>query len=618
MGLTIPQLPLQTAPQLTDLLALSRPSNFSGGGMDYGVPLTAISSLIGSGGGTGLPTVFQYNQFGAAVQPGTGAANDTAMNLMLAEMFAINPVYGGGSAFIPAGSYLIDAQPGSATEGTGGFLVPSQTTFWSTGASLNTNQSPATAPAPNFQVTTTSSSASNVLFTSNGGSNGSSPGGTVFKNLAIAYTSGAYFDSVALQLNGWGSKADECVFYNCPTAAVVNALHGGLDKCTVAYQVSQSAGPNGGSAPSAAIPMVVLAGNQSYVTQCEMQQNPSSGNGPTGICGILMCNETGTGNGMRVVDNHLSDFYDGVSWAIPYLSAGNLGAGAYQFVHNNHINAGRCCIYMGLEAGKGNNSMSTVKITANTLYQTQAQVPNYANIWIDPGLNGQTISDITISENSIFQNINDGIHINGGSGIKILNNVCSGNGAVNINITSEMQDGTTGAVGNILISNNELNATYSGGNAMPPLTAAIGLKINGPNLGSGSIITVQDNMFLGSFGTAAVQVTGTITTGAKVHFFNNIGYNDQRTQINTVAGIVGATAYAAWNQAGNGAHAGTNYYGPSIVAYTANASGGTLTITNGGSALTLAANQTGFFTLNDAYETFQFSLTPAAIQWTGY
>lgn len=90
--------------------------------------------------------------------------------------------------------------------------------------------------------------------------------------------------------------------------------------------------------------------------------------------------------------------------------------------------------------------------------------------------------------------------------------------------------------------------------------------------------------------------------------------HDQNTPINTLANISTGTAYSAQNQGSNG---GTNYYGPSLVMFTANSSGGTFQV-NGGAAQTLLASQVVTVFLNSPYDTIQFNTNaPAAFSWTG-
>ena len=107
MATAIPQLPNTTAPQLTDLLALSRPSQFSGGGTDYNVTLSALGALIGGGGGGGgrhiiatqdlsALNIFNALHYGVS-STAVGAANVTAFNNAGAAALAV----GGGEIWVP-------------------------------------------------------------------------------------------------------------------------------------------------------------------------------------------------------------------------------------------------------------------------------------------------------------------------------------------------------------------------------------------------------------------------------------------------------------------------------------------------------------------------------------
>lgn len=109
-------------------------------------------------------------------------------------------------------------------------------------------------------------------------------------------------------------------------------------------------------------------------------------------------------------------------------------------------------------------------------------------------------------------------------------------------------------------------------------------------------------------GLTSVVVTGSPTS---ISITNCAGYNDQNTPVNTLANISAGIPYSAHNQGSNG---GTNYYGPSIVTFTANPGGGTFQV-NGVVQTPLAGQIVTVFLL--PYDTIQFNTLPAALNWTG-
>ena len=144
------------------------------------------------------------------------------------------------------------------------------------------------------------------------------------------------------------------------------------------------------------------------------------------------------------------------------------------------------------------------------------------------------------------------------------------------------------------------------------------LLVSGTQNGIIQVRNCDMTQYSGSTPTGGpVSVTATINTmgGQGALYINNCpGYNDQNVVINTLANITTGVAYQAYNQ---GSNSGISYFGPSLFMFTANASGGTLTM-NGGTAQTLLASQLVVVYLDSPYEKIQFGgHAPAAVQWLG-
>lgn len=660
--------PINEAPQLANpALVDVVPLYHQADGIGYQVALSALATVIG-GSGTSIlastsfgPLVYNYGYYVFLQSPSTGVvANTAAMNAMMTATANATPFNNGGEIWIPFGGYALNFQ-------SSGFAVTNQTVWRGLGVGGTGQGEQGGAPSA-------------YHFTFNGDGTGfncagaHTSGGTRFENLAIQNTNATLASTVCIDANQWNVRAVGCNFVNWPCSYNAGGvpsgvgsgagLSAGLEKCTIQYLN----GPNGTASSISPVnhclvpptplndttvkfcpTMVVLSAPQTYsVGPGEYFQTPpgSPNNGPTNTVGVAI---GGTGGGpvehAVIRDNHISNFYWGISYCFNQSSTNGSGAAGAK---GSTISSVECqswasCVFM-MNPGV-NSDIFGEKFYGCVFQKTQNSTDASSIIYIDGTTNGaaaSSVDDIEFNNCTVYSDTSSpqanqyGYQFFSCGHIRIIGGQVAncGNGSASANIA------ITGVMGGLLVSGTRIGATYANAKNNTN-TSAYGVLISGNQ--SGSDILFENCDMQGTFGTNTIKISGNLSNTALVRFdncpmsttntlsvtgtvgssgagtgalwiTNCNGYNDQNTSINTVGNISTGTAYAAYNQ---GSNSGTNYYGPSFMMFTANASGGTFQF-NGGSAQTLVASQIVCLYLSSPYDTVQFNThAPAAIQWIG-
>lgn len=624
MANTIFQQSLLPSPDITDVIPIGHQAD----GKGYSVTLQSIGNVIGGGGGFAgvLPintnatalTIYNYAQYGA-LQTAAAATNTTAMNNMITAINAANPI--GGWVWIPKYNYSINFA-------SGGYLLPYNTFLWGLGG----GGTGVGGGASSYHFTMTAGDG--TLFSAGGGAHSS--GGNYFFGLSSIATA-TLTSTCCIYAAGWNPRAMKCNFVNWPVAFFADGLSSGMEQCTVQYN-SGPAGTGTTTVNGTLMPAVsganIYAGSQPVMCILSSPQAyvigpgeylKKNGASPANTVGIGIGGNSGDPAGGGVVEHgtirdiHLSQF----QWGISYLwNIGTIQTNLGNFAAYAGSNGAKFTTVTGVEvdsfssavlmACPFNANIFNEKYVGCLFQRSDGSTDNSAIVYIDPltslGNSNSAIFDIEFTNCSVI-NAQDhstlncyGYNIVGGDSIRILGgNVCNMGATGGANIV-------VGGANNVSIIGVRLQPGVPAAiNGVPNSPSQYAVLINGT---PGGKCLISDCIMTGYSGSP-ISVTGTINQ-AVLFVINCPGYNDQNTPINTVANI-GTAAQQSYNQTAN---SGTSYYGPSYVLYTANAGGGTLKI-SGGAAFTLAANQTGSFFLNSPYDSFQFSLAPAAIQWYG-
>ena len=566
------------------------------------------SGQITTGGGsiTSIsPTVdlsalswYNYLNFGAIANAGISTQNNTALTNMFARMVGANaPATSGGRAFIPAGSFLIDVS-------TNGYTVPNQAVIEGSGPITYGPGSSGSSTGNNntqncmFLATLASASSANIMFNMAGNH---SWGGTTIRYIGFGYPAGSNASSVCINMSGIQPHVENCSFYNCPQAIVCQGLHGIIRDCTFEYQLSGSAGPNGGSTPGTAIAQIQLDAPQCKVIDCEMQQNSITGGGPTGIAGVSMNGTGGAGEHNAVIGCHLSDFSYGITFAI----------GANQMYHceilRNEIPGYITSLY--LQPGGGSNaSLFGLKVTDNILYQSFGSISSTPVVFLDcnsAAANNTQLDDIEFKGNTLYNGGTHGYVFGAAYSIRVIGGQSSGHnptGGAGIAIIPSAATGLQARF--ITIQNVDLRPRY----------------YNSPQTGARSqqyaiictanpVQVLVDGCDLTGYGSPITGGSPISITGAPTSFIviNSPGYNDQNVSLNG-----SPTSVAPTGTAKSAATATVPYYGPSVIKW--DNAGTPINVTFG--ATTISASS-GYYYLASPYDTILFASAPATFAWIG-
>jgi hypothetical protein len=523
-------------------------------------------------------TIYNYENY--IYNNGNPQSPDSALTAMLNAMKTNRWGNYGGVAFIPQKSYAVDAYA------TTGHSVPPQCNLVASG----TGGTPSGQnPPPNFfHFTITPAGApypSYFLYCSAGHTSG----GQFFRGLAFQWETTSIIGDTCIYANTWNCRAIDCNFLNCPVAFDAQALSCGLEQCTIQY----NSGPNGGGASGAgAFAAVVLQGSQCFaVGPGEFLQQSQAQGGPQKTCCISF--QYGLEHGI-VQDLHISHWSYGITYAISSDYTIN-----HCMVTNVEFSCWETCVYM--QPSSSNGKIYDQKYTSCT-FTIDTDTPDMGSlVYIDPA--GGSVNDVRFIGCTAYQSRGHGYEIRGGSNIEIIGGTSSGNGT-----TGGAGIAITGNCGSCAFIGVNLDASYP--------DADLGFSQAWAFLctSSPSEQILLDGCSMQGYPSNPISVSG---SPAALLIRNCPGYNDQNTPI--LAGIANLPAGMALSAAtvGNHVTGATNYYGPSLVVFTAGGTG--LTFTINGSSIAWSVPASGFVTYYVAspYDTIEFSNLPAHFTWLG-
>lgn len=645
MANTIFQQPLLALPALPDVVPIGHQAD----GKGYSVTLQALGALIG-GVGFGIVettdfspiTAYNYGHYGADTLA-SPSVNTTAMSEMFAAMSAATP--NGGEAWIQQRNYQVNFV-------AGGFGLPYDTVMRGFGTG---GQSGGAASSYHFTA-----NGDGILFNVAGPH---TSGGVYFWGLALKNTNATLADTTCIQAYDWNTRALKCNFTNWPCAYDTSSgLSAGLEQCTLQYlqgspdgNVSSTSPVNGCTIPplrnvdSVYGPvMVTLAAPQCYaIGPGEFFQTSYGSHGPRYITGIGLGGSSGSATIVEhavIRDLHISDFFWGISYA--WQIDATIGAGSKSVLHGNYDfiesqSFGSCVFMMCATSGQ---SIFGEKYTGCTFEKSHDSNDSTSIIYLDATTNGgsnSSINDINFLNCTVYADQDTPTsnvycyQLFSGSDIEIIGGFVGNAGS-----TGGANIAITGSVGRVGISNVRLNPTYPNAkNTHAGNVSQYGILISA-NPGNQVAITACN--MVGTFGTAAlaitanigaggsvitvdncpmtaanaVVVTGTVASGS-LYILNCLGYNDQNTSVVGNGTITTGQAYSAATAQTVLTGTAVNYYGPSLLMFTANSSGGTYAI-NGGTSQTLLDSQLCCIPLLSPYDTIQFAThAPTNVIWLG-
>jgi hypothetical protein len=489
-----------------------------------------------------------------------------------------------------------------------------------------------------FSISDPDSGGPYTFFTCSNPANHTS-GGTIFRNIAFQWSSAGDPGDTCLDFNLWNNIAQECTFTDCPVAIKFLHLQQSAKQCSINY------GNNADNPVQNNTTAIVMAG-----IQCEVS-GPSEMNG-----GLLSANSTsafcsiggGQSNCNHNTFRNLHIF--GWDYGLDYSDINGTGIGSgtqNNVIDGCHMEITKTCVYMAPAASSAEFILNETIVNCN-LQKSQDSADGSPIVWIDSSEGtASNVGPITLVNNLIFSNVTGGAgqipaggHMGAAQdnqyGVEIgtCGYVSIIGGQISQMGTQTGDDGSaniciSGYATRVSIDGVNLSPTYAGTNAGRANgidgsgASQYGLLISGSPtsvlvtscfaIGVVSISGSPEYVVIDSCsGLTEMSVTGSPYT---VLVTNCAGYNDQNTSINTLAHISDGTPYAAHNQ---GSNFGRNYYGPSLVMFTAaNSIGGTFQV-NGGTAQTLLPLQFVTVFLNSPYDTIQFNThAPSAFAWTG-
>lgn len=619
---TIDQLPGNVTPGLQDTIpAWHYPSN-----QTIQVTLSQLQKLIGGGGGTPtitFPTDFSaitvYNYGNFVGSPGQSAATNTAaLNAMFAAM--TSPAVAGitgGLAWIPQFTFAVTGTPQ-------GNLAPNQMIMQGLGGGGSGEGSG--FGGVHFEISDSGGAASTFLY-----ANGPhSTGGTEFLNVGFGWNAPAYSTDTAIYAGFENTRVTMCTFVNVPCAvnmAGLQSLYGGgavgasIDKCTVRYLQ----GPN-------ATTCFVMASEQGQITNCVTAQGPIGTGGPQNCTCIAVGGGVPSTEHNIISGNHISDWWTGIDFGDLNHALNGKGS-QYTTIEANEFQCWASGIRVACSTLVLNERIYGVKIIGNTIIKSQYSNDGSPIVLIDPSGNpNANLESVDLIGNLLFSNVTDdahhhgvaqqhqyGLQINGGQCINVIGGKISNVG------THAPPDGTA----NIAITGNCESVLIEGVNLRPKDANAAG---GGPNAATNSMwaflvtgtvtafpypIQVR-NCDMSNYGPAGpVNVVPALPTD-NLFITGCTGYNDQNSAIVAPGGTNAPTlanVSGAWQAATNGLTGGVNYYGPSLLIFTANAASSTFSLN--GIVSTLPASSFHAIYLPSPYDRIGFSLPPTQFSWIG-
>lgn len=534
----------------------------------------------GTWDGSGNNTVYNGVDFGML----PGSTSDSGPALQKAIDAAITG--GGGTVFIPAGTYTI-ATGISHTALTGddvGLIIAGI----SGGTELHFT-------------------GSGSLFTFSSFS--TMGNGIRFQNLRISYSSAAATGAAISIASSQNVTCREVFFHNCPQAfsADAGSLQCGLIDCTIVYEL----------VPTTSRTMVSLAGSQDFVRGCVIRQHSAATN-----CYAI---KISSNDGMFIDNNHISDFDYGLlitegtedSFIANSLFNVNVCGVLFKPGDNtgkiNNIVFSNCVFAETLGGGTGNAGNSGVIIDTNGGDDTNVAGIVFSNCiaygWGGAGIEIDRGQNIVISgghyssngQATSSPNLQAGIAVCGGNLVTIAGADCSGinefwshkaTGSKKTQITGIAISNNVESVANVLVDccNVQGNQTHGVLVAQSSTFTINTVLIRNSNVGSGNYSSFS----------AAVSVSGTVSN---IQVTNCAGYNDQNAALNGGSAPTSATTAATCS---------TPYFGPSIFSYATNTA---VTVTL--FSVTVPAALSGVYFLPSATDSLRFSSAPLVFQWLG-
>ena len=525
-------------------------------------------------------TAYNFGFYGA-VPGGTATANNAALTGMFNAMNSATPI--GGLAFIEQFTFPVSA---SST----GFSVPNQSNIIGMGGGGRNASGPPPPDFYHFTVTPTGGITPSVLFNCSGGH---TTGGTYFRSLAFFWQATSNLADTCIEANTENTRAINCTFTNCPTAFTTSAISCTLEQCTIDYNITSSAGPNGVTA-------VIIDGQECGVLgPCAMLQLSRNKGGATGCTCIAIL---GAAEHAIIADCHISDWSVGIDFS---QATGSV----HTQIRNCEMQVWVSALNIQLPASHGGTTAG-IKVTSCTLAKSQSSPDASPVVNIDAQLSsGNTnsqLSDISLIDCSVFSEYptppagQHGLVIASGQNIKIIGGMYSNNsnnGGAGIAIT--------GSCGDVQIMGASLRPHYDGAANLNNQQYA--LLVSGSP--SNPILVSGCDM---SGYTSPVNVSGSPTD---LLIVNCPGYNDQNTTIASGVSLAPASNTHAANASSLGGTS-VNYFGPSLVIFTNTGANLTFTI-NGTIASTVPPSGFVVYYIASPYDNIKFGHPPLSFTWLG-
>ena len=441
----------------------------------------------------------------------------------------------------------------------------------------------------------------------------------------------------------WNNVAQECTFTDCPRAINFQSLQQSAKQCSISYGVSITEPTD--------VYAIIMAGNQCEVSgPSEMKGGLTSGMAPVPIGNAFMyiCGGLSNCDHNTLRNLHIYGWNYGVDYSD--VNSTGIGGGCQNTVIDGcHMEIFKSCVYM--KAFNSSTQIFNQAIVNCNLQKDQDSTDGGPIVFIDSNGGAATnIGPITLANNLIFSNVTYdpdnqqygeaqddqyGVQIGTCADVSIAGGRISQMGgnspttrSANICISGDPTSVTVSAVdlNGVYPGANKGNSTGSYGSAASEYALLI--------LGNPQIVKVTDCFMSGTTGYS-VSITGSpetvrltncqfgtsplSVTGAPVSLIvtNCTGYNDQSTVIGSGVSTgdyptssTGNTAATAGALTG-----GVNYYGPSLVIFTAGASA--LTVHINGVASTYPGLSAGTVFLNSPYDVFYFGAAPGHFEWIG-
>jgi hypothetical protein len=462
-------------------------------------------------------------------------------------------------------------------------------------------------------------------------------GGTFFNNIAFDWLTPGYALDTCIFFSIWNGGVYGCTFQNCPTAINIQGLGVSVKNCTITYGQDITT--------PTAVTAIVLGGQ---AINCEIS-GPSEFNGHS-VGGNSTCIVIGAAvspsacNLNRISGLHITGWTYGIDYS-NINGATNGSNSQFNVIEGCHIDASNTCV--NLQPSSSSGLIFDQKFIGNTFFKSQNSANDAPIVFIDSNNGTATnIDEISFIDNLIFSDVTES---QGGTAYSnqygVMIGTCAAVSIVGGRIsqcgTTDGSDGTA----NICISGNptsvtvtsvNLNGVYPGANSGSS-TGTSGSAASEYALlisGDPQIVKVTDCFMSGTsgysvsitgspetvrltdctFGESALSVTGTPTS---LIVTNCTGYNDQST---VIASGVSTGDYPTSSTGNTAATAGAltggvNYYGASLVIFTAGAS--PLTVHINGVASTYPGLSSGTVFLNSPYDVFYFGAAPGHFEWIG-